>query len=543
MPPGAGARRLQSTSTSSLDPAGGLGGLRSERPAKRGPADAALLEGQRKKPKKSPSNSGRGGAAGYPPEGTVASGTATTLQAISSWPQQLRTRQESRLSALFFRAGEESAASVASSPMHPTALPALKNVSVEYVRSMLFEVIRDGEVSDSERKMMLWSIIILAQVRDKCPDIRIAVPSCPQALGRYMATQGGVIGELMDAVQGGPDEGVRESVFAERSPRSRAWVGSLEAEAGAPEGSAERAVASAAERGLGWLMHLTGTGELEQQVTAEELLLAFEPPQEVDLCARHGPVLGACLGSLGPIVPEAYMFRARAADFYRLCCSRERIDRDLLLLALRFFLAAFLYAQVKKVPTFIVGALYVRVFICTFDEHTWVLGWPVQILRLLAEKATDWDKNDEWVGCPDDGSPSAIQWLPDRMATMVSSCLTVATAFFLAAWLLFFQHAYILWRLKSSLALILAVPVGWVAAAVAVFIDWALFGALASLLSEAVSLVFQPVARAVLNYTFAVVLAKLLVRVVDIADEVVQPKLVLMSLKLGSRTRAAHHVP
>eukprot|EP00415_Alexandrium_ostenfeldii_P002487 UN2487 len=59
------------------------------------------------------------------------------------------------------------------------------------------------------------------------------------------------------------------------------------------------------------------------------------------------------------------------------------------------------------------------------------------------------------------------------------------------------------------------------------------------LVQEAVRISVLPLVRAVLNYMFAVVLAKLLIRCLEIADEVVQPKLVLMSLKLGARMRPA----
>lgn len=470
----------------------------------------------------------------------LAAAVAPTPKAASSRSQQTLGPWGGLCSAVLRPTEHDplQSANAATGTMRPTAQPALKNVSVEYIRSMLFEMIRDGEVSDSERKMMLWSIIVLAQVRDKCGDTKIAVPSCPEALSRYLVTQAGAIGQLMSAVQGGADEGVRECIFAERSPTRRAWVGGLDAEGGTPEGAAERVVASAAERGLGWLMHMAGTQELVQQATPAELMLACEPPRELDLCARHGRLVGACLGSLGPIVPASYMFRERAADFYRLWSGGAKVDLDLLLLGLRFFLAAFVYAQLKKVPAFLVGALYVRVFICTFDERMWVLGRLVQLLRLMAEKATDWDRNDEWVGCPEGGVPSAIQLLPDSLAELLSSHLTLTVAAGVIPCILVFQHAYTSWRLRSEFALAVALPVAWVIASIFESADSALSGLLGWLVSQAVQLIFHPVARAVLNYTFAVVLAKLLIRVMDIADEVVQPKLVLMSLKLGARARS-----
>lgn len=503
------------------------------------PPEASLPEGQRKKLRRSST------APGGLPAQAVAPLVAPAAKAQAQRPAPCSRRMSSRI----FRSEEPAehlpaaGAGSGAARSSPTAQPSIRNASVEYVRSMMFEAIRDGEISDSERKMILWSIIVLAQVRDRCGDVRIPVPSSQQALGRYLETQAGVIDNLMQAVQGRPDEGVRESIFAERSPRKPAWVNGLDSEAGAPEGLAERAVASAAERGLGWLVHFAGTGELVQQVTAEELMLACEPPQEVDLCASHGLLLGALLGSLGPIVPEGYMFQARAVDFYRLCNSGRAVEWDLLQLALNFFLCAFLYAQLKKIPTFVVGALYLRVFICTFDENTWLLGRLVQVLRLVAQKLADWDKNDEWVGCPEDGTPSAIQWLPDGLAILMSSYLTLTVVSALFAGTLAFGYAYAVCRLRSRIALTLAVLAGLAAASVAEPVDHALDGMLGRLAWQAVQQLFLPVARGVLNYTFAVVLAKLLIRVLAIADEVVQPKLVLMSLKLGARARAARSAP
>jgi len=442
-----------------------------------------------------------------------------------------------------FRAGHCTSSSSSSassgSPARPTVTVGLKSVCVEYVRAMLLEIIRDGEVIESERKMMLWSMIMLAQVWDKCPNLRIPVPSCPQALNRYMETQGQTIMNFMETVQDTKSEGVRENIFAARSRlRGRAWVEGLSG-ASAPEDALGSALAGATRQGFGWFLWLAGNEDLVQQATAEELMIAVEPPEDLDVYERFGWLGGACLDSLGPLVPEGYQFKARALDFYNLYSAKRYLDVSFLLLGLRFFFASFLYTYLKRVPAFVAGALYVRVFICSFDENVWVFGRLVKGLSLLAEKTTDWDRENVWVGCPEDGSPSAIQLLPDGLADVVAYCTSFVGLCFISSLMAAFSVTYGTCRLKSHFALAAAWPVGLLGGFAAWLVDWGGQGLFEHTLQRVVEYALQPMLRTVCNYFFAVVLAKFLYRTLDTADELVQPKLLLMSLKLGAQARAA----
>merc|ERR1719464_1289209 len=68
--------------------------------------------------------------------------------------------------------------------------------------------------------MMLWAVIVLAQVRGKCGQTRIPIPSGPQGMGRYLETQGNVIREFMATVHAA---GVKDNIFQQASTPSRSW--------------------------------------------------------------------------------------------------------------------------------------------------------------------------------------------------------------------------------------------------------------------------------------------------------------------------------
>mmetsp|Transcript_5207 Transcript_5207/g.9764 ORF Transcript_5207/g.9764 Transcript_5207/m.9764 type:complete len:512 (+) Transcript_5207:73-1608(+) len=420
----------------------------------------------------------------------------------------------------------------------PTVTVGLKSACVEYVRAMLLEIIRDGEVIESERKMMLWSMIMLAQLWDKSPNLRIAVPSCPQAINRYMETQGPTIMNFMQTVQD-TKSGVRENIFEARGRvRGRAWVEGLSS-ASAPEDALGSALAGATRQGFGWFLRLAGNGDLVQEATAEELMIAVEPPEDFDVYEHFGWLVGACLDSLGPLAPEGYQFKPRVLDFYKLFSAKRYVDINFLMMGLRFFCASFLYTYLKRIPTFVAGALYVRVFICSFDENIWVIGRVVRGLSLLAERTTDWDRNNVWVGCPEDGSPSALQLIPDTAADIVALCTSFVGLCFISSLSAAISFSYGTCRLKSHFALAVACPVGLLGGCAARLVDWGAEGLFERTAQLTVEIALRPLLRTLVNYFFAVVLAKFLYRTLETTDELVQPKLLLMSLKLGAQARTA----
>eukprot|EP00931_Biecheleriopsis_adriatica_P004495 TRINITY_DN106153_c0_g1_i1.p1 TRINITY_DN106153_c0_g1~~TRINITY_DN106153_c0_g1_i1.p1 ORF type:complete len:495 (-),score=94.42 TRINITY_DN106153_c0_g1_i1:48-1532(-) len=408
---------------------------------------------------------------------------------------------------------------------------ALKTISVDYVRTMMLEIMRDGEVSDSEQKMMLWAIIILGQVHQH-KDLalkQITIPENPEEVPAYLKDQK-TLHEFMEEVQ----KGVPKNIFVKPKKRSPISRGSSSGTLSQGSGWCIDLMAKLVDR----IVSAIVTADLLQKATHEELLAACEQPVELDLAKTLGWMPAQILHALRPLIPGGYMFQARLTDFYCLCRDSGKLNLEVLSVGFRFFSACLLYVYLKKALEFFIALLYLRFALC-FGQGVPLLGRVVMLLNWLVEMFTDWDHNNYWLGCPEQqGSTSVIQLLPDSVADLIVMLLCDAayfaacSCFAMVFWILYYRCRFKGWWVLPLCLLPSAAAAAWVTQ-----VDQDTAEVLREAAKNASVHIVEPVFKAILNSLFTVLLAGLLCNLLEISDEIVQPKLLLLSLKLGTRVR------
>lgn len=445
----------------------------------------------------------------------------------------------------------------------------IKNLTVRVARLMFFEVMRDGEISESERKIMLWCTLVFANIYKEIPDQRIPVPNfkdrsgMAEAISYYMRTpQGGqAVKDFMSAVQRSEDgEGIQDNVYeipTRNLSEGHSWAdGFVDEEATDALG---QAVAGAFQKAAGRAAQMLGTEQLLQRATPNELLSVCEYSDDIDLCSRLGFLPGLLLMLVNPLIPGSYMLKARMAEFYELRCVKGSLGQKYVSSALFFFLACLAYSYIKKGLTFINVLLYIRLFICSIQSIPWVL-MPLSILTWLFPAISDWVPENDSIGCPEEGRSSLVTWLPDSVALFAAELFglhdeesvhigdAVASDVLLrrckwrrfctctgfCASLYFFRDTF---RLKYAISasVVLAFACGG-AAEVADQLALGAFGVLWESLSS-----LRHSLRIIFNLLWGLAFAALVSELLNKADEIFQPKLILISLRLGGEIRRDLH--
>merc|ERR1712151_285743 len=106
-----------------------------------------------------------------------------------------------------------------------------------------------------------------------------------------------------------------------------------------------------------------------------------------------------------------------------------------------------------------------------------------------------------------------------------------------SSFVVIFYLTYAKWQLKTGWALVLGLLASIAIAVCSMKIDDIFEGNLNDLAELLSNQVLLPLVKGVLNYLSTLLLASFLRESAEIADEFVQPKLLLMSLKLGAKSR------
>lgn len=416
--------------------------------------------------------------------------------------------------------------------VHSTSNPMLKNVTGEYVHAMFHDVIRDGEINESEQSMMLWAIIISAQIHASGAGVNtITIPSTVRkgegALRSYVQAHRAEINDFMKLV---------------KSRAERQWIQPLSPEQKEhKQGILAGPLTVLTDQVIGLI------GYRDQKslsdFSAEELLSAFEKPDEL----KFHWTTSAILNFLEPLAPSKYLFRLRVVDLVKFYGAKRsegglrRSDWSTVLKGFFFVMICLGYTFLLGLVIFLRTLLYLRVFLCV-GMGIPLIDQGACAVNFLVEQWTEWDHSNAWVGCPKEGS-SSFQLLSGALAQLILELLALGNVvipcvLFVASFCIVYRPWCVNHGLKPEAAALLCALLTAVLARPA----WSLWVWTAGSASELILLddvlgsvhVFL---RKVLDFCFTVLLVNILGMLNGAMDEIVQPKLLLASLRLGAELR------
>jgi len=407
----------------------------------------------------------------------------------------------------------------------------VRAASIECTRMLLLEVLRDGVVTDSERRTLRATLVLFAQLEREHGDCRITMPnanaSCESVAAVYPSADR-FVGQVAQGLDRHILQPERRTSRRSRSPERRSLSRSRSPRRD-PSAAPERAVFNPSgplfrrctKSGLERLVSLADAESLLQRATAEELLAVCEDEEELETQDQFGHIPGLCLSSLLALVPQSYMLRSRIRELYK---AGRNIDRCLVGVAAKFFCLSFMYSFCREWLQVMTYLMQLRVLLC-FTQDLPVLCRLTYPLRFLAELITEWGRDHWLLGCG-----SFLSRLPVRLARCIvppatSSCALGA----LAGWLL-------AGRLRRS---------SGAAARLGCAVLLALCAGAADLATgRCLSQVLEPLRWALtlltglcLDFAATAALSRAVLLAVEGADEVIQPNLMLMSARLGTRAR------
>lgn len=393
---------------------------------------------------------------------------------------------------------------------NPTSCPKFKDASVRYVRGMLFETMRDGELSSSERKMIFWAVILLAQSFERAYDDAgrdLKVPM-PRNIKRYLGTQRDTIMNFLTVVH----QRLREDAF-ETPETTVQWV--LNMSHDTPEGSGpvmellSKLLVEFNSFVFGKAARHIGISRLvAEKITASELLTMLEPREEPDVYKMFGLFGGFVLDSVSPLCPSRYLFRERLLDSYLLWTVDRGAGWVFTGNCLQFFTLSLLYCVIQQFLAFLWPLLKVRTLLCSGHDVPVLGPQVIQRLQWIVTTLTEWEPDHWLLGCSrEEGLPEAVAGVGARLLGNMWALLALFSVTF---------------------ALVMRTP-SWgrlMKLALTVALVWLARGA-----------VMRTTLAFLLNYIITCGVATFLSKEVEIADEIVQPKLLRMSLKLGSEAK------
>jgi len=278
-----------------------------------------------------------------------------------------------------------------------------------------------------------------------------------------------------------------------------------------------------ARRGLDMLAYATG---IDKQVQWQDLLGCCEEKEELDFVEEFGHFVAYVLESVLAIMPDEYMFKERLVEMYVL---RKYLSVRFLRMAARFFSACFVYTGLRSWAVLIATVLNVRVFLC-FASYIPVLGRFMYPICYLAEKLMDWDQDHWLLGCValDESGVSWISSIPVWLSRHVGMALLT--------------RPEPLGACIAAAAVACSMRAGWVAfivgvalgAGVGFLLEYASLGAASYALRLTFGRYHRFLLAFVIDFFFTAFLCRFHRDVLQAANDIVQPKLVLMSVKLGS---------
>lgn len=417
---------------------------------------------------------------------------------------------------------------------HCVVRPLLRNVAGDYVHAMFQDVIRDGDISDSEQSQMLWAIIIGAQIQASgAGDATITIPAEVRAgegaLRAYMQSRRGEINDFMKLV------------------KPQGWIRALSEEHQEhKQGFLARPLGALTDRVIALIGYDTRKHSFSD-FDSEELLSAFEKPGELTF---HW-VTSAVLRFLEPLAPSKYLFRLRLADlckFYGAQSSKDLSRSEFwstLLKGLYFVIVCLVYTSLLGLVAFLRTFLYLRVFLCV-GMGIPLIGQGACAVNLLVERWTEWNHSNAWVGCPEERS-SYFQLLSGALAQLILELLVwvevaIPCTTFMASFCIMYRSWCLHHGMKRRFAVLVGALFTVLLAGTAWSPAWLVWVWTADSMSELILIddVLRSVhvlLRRVLDFCFTVLLVNLLGKLNGAMDEIVQPKLLLASLSLGAELR------
>eukprot|EP00931_Biecheleriopsis_adriatica_P041664 TRINITY_DN23799_c0_g1_i1.p1 TRINITY_DN23799_c0_g1~~TRINITY_DN23799_c0_g1_i1.p1 ORF type:complete len:537 (-),score=108.05 TRINITY_DN23799_c0_g1_i1:117-1727(-) len=453
--------------------------------------------------------------------------------------RQLISRIRTRLSAV--RSFSHTLASVrsqrdgASRQLPCRVWKSVRSASIECTRQMLVEVLRDGEVTESERRMLRAALVLFAQLERDHGDERVSMPNENRACQSVRDVYPDVA-DFIEKVAAGLERHIVQDRRPRRS-RSRERDRSRSPRHELPPLDSSL-IRSSTKTGLEWCAIFADTDSLLEKVSPEELLSFCEDEKELNL-DDLGPLAGLCLHYLLALVPASYMLKSRLFEFYT---AGSKINLSLLLMAARFFILSFLYAFCREWVSLVAYLMQWRVILC-FARNVWGLGHIVYPLVFFAELITDWGSDHWLLGCSGKGK-CILAWLPVSLARWLAQMMGSFT--FIAAVLGVF-FALGLLRLVPALrgrcegcerrtVALGAACTCMFASSLDLLLGHALSEGTEPLL-WALRSVLGPLAEATLDFLVTAASSQAVLLALEAVDEVIQPKLMLMSAKLGARAR------
>jgi hypothetical protein len=284
-----------------------------------------------------------------------------------------------------------------------------------------------------------------------------------------------------------------------------------------------------ARRWLRMLEFCTGT---HGNITPRELLGCCEDIDELDLVEEFGWVQAGVLQYLSRGVPDAYMFKQRLTELY---LNRQHMERGFVLRAAEFFFTCCAYSVFRAWFGLVATILQIRVVLC-FASHLPLIGRCIYPFCTIAEQVFDW-KEDHWLlGCLeiDEQDSSVISMVPiwfNRQVLLGLLCRPEFISGCLA--LLWCKRCRIIHRrFLTFVAVAAACALGNIAEFYLEEFPSTLLEDM--LIKQDFSKYVRFTLELISDFLFTSYLCSLDRNVLQKADDVIHPKLVLMSMKLGS---------
>jgi len=396
----------------------------------------------------------------------------------------------------------------------------VQSACIEFTRDLFMEVMRDGALSDTERHLLQCGVALMSQVVEKFGNSRERISMPAQ----------GPVSNVVESFPASENfmEGVARDIDAHFS-RVRA------------EGmrkTKEEDHSAGAELGRLWMRRLAKVTGTDHKVEGSQLLACCHVPSEFDSANEFGSVLGYVLTSLSQITTNSYLFKDRLVDVYK--AARGKMRGGFLKATTRFLLTCLVYACLNAWLGMVAVVLQIRVFLC-FGSRLPLLGsLVVYPISSVAEKVFDW-QHDHWLlGCMemDEQQSSLISMVPvllNRHVLTVLLCrpeiIVACFAILVYGWL---PRSWAL-QLKSQyewyLVITALVLIALVVHVLELWFEKLPSAALETLFGEAH---VQFGIEFLLDFLFTTLLCSLDRNVVAVAGDVIQPKLVLISVKLGT---------
>jgi len=386
----------------------------------------------------------------------------------------------------------------------------VSNACVEFTREMLMEVMRDGEITETERRVLQVGVAVMSQIdgyfgnskqRISVPvgtvqDMDKVFPACEEFMKK--------VAKDIDAhfeKQGGSTRKNWAQDDSVGTQLARAWVHFLE--------------------------KCTGT---DAKCEPEELLSCCERSDELDLRKEFGWFSAYILQALPHIMPDSYMFKERLAEIWT---HRQHLTEGFAWRFLQFLLACLIYGFVKSWFALVATILQIRVVLC-FASGLPLIGRFVYPFCTMAEKVFDW-REDHWLlGCMeiDEKQSSLISVIPVWFSRNVMAVLLRRPEFVLSCAALLFCHWCKPIRLRRKRMLLCFLVFVAILGHALEFLMEEIPSAMLHSMFGSKSVRFA--IESFLDFLFTTCLCSLDRNVLEVADDVIQPKLVLMSMKLGS---------